>query len=183
MGTSSSLAAAQHLASAVDMDAAPTGRVGRSSSVRRLHVIDVENLLGTGRPLPAELAWCERTYRSLGIVGPHDLVVVASNPSIGLDVGRCWLSRRLVVGHGPDGADHALLRVLTQERIDRCFTHVVLASGDGIFADPVAWLQDRHVEVTVVSRATALSARLRLAATGWIEFPPAAPADAAAAAA
>ncbi len=183
MGTSSSLAAAQHLTTAVDMDAAPAVRVGWSASVRRLHVIDVENLLGTGRPSPAELAWCERTYRALGIVGPDDLVVVASNPYIGLEVGRCWSSRRLLVGHGPDGADHALLRVLTQEGIERSFTQVVLASGDGIFADPVAWLQRHRIEVTVVSRGTALSARLRLAAAGWIEFPPAALPDAAAAAA
>jgi hypothetical protein len=40
---------------------------------------------------------------------------------------------------------------------------VVIASGDGIFAQPAARLQRLGVELTVVSRPDALSRQLRLA--------------------
>lgn len=180
MTATSNLAATHHLASVAGIDTAPAVRFGRSPAVRRLHVVDVENLLGSGRPAPAELSWCARTYRGLGVVGPDDLVVVGSNPVIGLEVSLRWRGCRLLVGHGPDGADRALLPVLTHERVEQQFTQVIVASGDGIFADPVAALQRHRVEVTVVSRPPALSARLRLAATHCLAFPPAAPPDLAA---
>lgn len=175
MGTNSNLATTRHCTGSRTSARRRPG--GLAPAGRRLHVVDVENLLGTGRPLPAQLAWGARTYRRLTDVGPDDLVVVASSPFLGVEVGRCWASCRLVVGHGPDGADHALLRVLTDERVDRRFPEVIVASGDGIFTDQVARLQHHHVEVTVVSRATALARRLRLAASSLIEFPPTTPAD------
>lgn len=149
---------------------------------RRLHVIDVENLLGTGRRALPELRWCERTYRQLGIVAPQDLRVVASSPFVAVDLGRAWRCR-LLIGHGPDGADRALLRVLSQEQVDRRFTEVVVACGDGTFSATVAWLRRHHVEVSVVARSAALSSRLGLAADRYLGFPPAAPTHGAAAAA
>ena len=181
MGTSSNLATTPHRTGSHAVARRRRGSLAPAG--RRLHVVDVENLLGTGRPLPAQLGWCARTYRDVVEVGPDDLVVVASSPFLGVAVGRCWRSCRLVVGHGPDGADHALLRVLTDERVDRRFPEVIVASGDGIFTDQVARLQQHHLEVTVVSRATALARRLQLASSSWIEFPPTPPADLAAPAA
>lgn len=138
---------------------------GWAPAGRQLHVIDVENLVGSGRPQAADLVWCERTYRGLAIMAPDDLVVVASNPFVALDVGGAWPSCRLRLGHGPDGADRALLRAPTEERIHHRFDQIVIDSGDGIFADPVVQLQRHHIEVTVVARPSALSARPRLAAT------------------
>lgn len=181
MTATSNLAATHHLVPVAGIDPAPARPVDRSPAVRRLHVVDVENLLGSGRPAPAELSWCARTYWGLGLVGPDDLVVVGCNPLIGLEVGLRWRGCRLLVGHGPDGADRALLPVLTRERVEQRFTQVIVASGDGVFVDPVAWLQRHRVEVTVVSRPRALSARLRLAATHYLAFPPAAPPEIAAA--
>ena len=141
---------------------------------RKLHVIDVENLIGHGEIRTAEASHCRDTYEQMGLVGPRDHVVVACNPYIGLDVGSCWQPGRLLVRHGHDGADHALIQVLTTEGVEERFTEVVVASGDGVFTDVVAWLQTHDVEVTVVAAARSLAARLRLAASRVVlfELPP-----------
>ena len=141
---------------------------------RKLHVIDVENLIGHGEICSAEASHCRDVYEQTGLVGPRDHIVVACNPYIGFDVGSCWQPGRLLVRHGHDGADHALIQVLTSERIEERFTEVVVASGDGAFTDVVAWLQTHDVEVTVVAAAQSLSARLRLAASHVVifDFPP-----------
>ena len=56
------------------------------------------------------------------------------------------------------------------EHPEERYDEVVLASGDGIFADRVADLAGRGVPVTVVSRPGSLSHRLRLAATEVLPF-------------
>ena len=170
MGPCSDLATTRHR-----MAGSGRARLARPGWVRpgrRLHLVDVENLVGSGRPQAPDLAWCERTYRKLAITAPDDLVVVATNPFVVLDVGGAWPSCRLRIGHGPDGADRVLLRALAEERIHQRFDQVVIASGDGIFVDPVVQLQRQGVQVTVVARPSALSSRLRLAATRCIAFPP-----------
>lgn len=137
---------------------------------RKLHVVDVENLIGSGCVRPAEAARCRAAYGALGVLGRHDLIVVGCNPFVGVAVGTCWAPGRLVVRHGTDGADTALTEVLTCEGVERRFTQVVVASGDQLFVDPVVWLQGRGVKVTVVASRRALSKRLRLAAWRVIEF-------------
>jgi len=141
---------------------------------RRLHVVDIENLLGD--PRPCESAVVEGLSRYQNIVrapGVDDLVVVACNHGAALAVGCCLDGHhRLTVRSGPDGADHALLDVLAHERVEARFGRIVVASGDGIFAEAVSQLTSRGVPVTVVSRLEALSARLRLAATEVLFFEP-----------
>ena len=89
---------------------------------------------------------------------------------VGVDVGALafvawvWARARSVPGYGKDGADLALLEVL-QEDVARRFDAVVVASGDGVFADLVMELTGRGVHVTVVAHECALSAQLRLAAS------------------
>lgn len=139
---------------------------------RRLRLVDVENLVGTGQPRHDDLAWCQRTYRGLDLAGPDDLVVIASSPYSTLEVGAAWPSCRLRIAHGESGADRALVRTLLEEAVERRFDQFVIASGDGIFIDPVVWLQQQDVQVAVVARPSSLSTRLRLAATRWIPFPP-----------
>ena len=68
------------------------------------------------------------------------------------------------MGRGINGADHALIEVLSEERMPQRFNAVVIASGDGIFASVAADLAAAGLEVTVVAREGHLSARLRLAA-------------------
>jgi len=61
---------------------------------------------------------------------------------------------------GPDGADLAPLDVLQHEDVAGRFTHVVIGSGDHLFAEEAGRLAARGVCVTVVSRRGSLSAQL-----------------------
>ena len=64
---------------------------------------------------------------------------------------------------GQDGADLALLSVITNERISARFSSVVVASGDRIFAQPCVQLQQLGCSVTVASNRRSLSRRLSFA--------------------
>lgn len=138
---------------------------------RRLHLIDVENLLATGCPDNGDLNCCVAAYLGLSLLRDNDHVVLASNPMIGLEVGLAWHRGRLLVRHGPSGADLALLEVLEQEHVAERYDEVIIASGDGIFADVVARLEAAGVTVTVVAGADCLSRRLQLAASNVVIFP------------
>jgi hypothetical protein len=145
---------------------------------RTVHLIDVENLVGTGRPRAEDLAVVHEMYRTLDLIGADDHVIVSCNPFVAIDVGDEWAPARLRIGHGPSGADEQLVQVAAHERIEVRFERVVIASGDGIFTDVAVWLQQNGVPVTVVSRRDGLSLRLRMAATDviYLDVPPAAPA-------
>lgn len=147
---------------------------------RRLHLIDVENLVTCPRPAASEVSACRRRYAELVKPACGDLCVVACNHGAGAEVGFSWPGARHLWRSGPDGADLALLEVLTGESVSDRFEAVVVASGDGRFADPVAWLARCGVRATVVANRGSLSRRLELAATAVVLFdvepPPAMPA-------
>jgi hypothetical protein len=140
---------------------------------RRLHAIDVENLLGGGPLTAARLrAWSD-AYAGLGVFRCGDHVAIGVDVTGAAEVMLALRSPRVVLGRGRDGADRALLAVLRDE-LDptRRYAELVLASGDGIFADEVARLRARGLAVTVVSRPQNLSRRLRIAAgTRAVWFP------------
>lgn len=143
---------------------------------RALHLVDVENLVGSGRPTVRDLGVVHRLYRELQLLRRQDHVVVACNPYIAVDVAGQWAPARLRVGHGPSGADLQLLDVALHERVTTRFNHVVIASGDGVFTDIAVGLQAAGLPVTVVSRRDHLALRLRMAATRvlYLDEPPAA---------
>ena len=144
---------------------------------RRLHLVDVENLVGTPRPTATEVLACRQHYAELVKPACGDLCVVACNHGAGAEVGFSWPGVRRLWRSGPDGADLALLEVLTGESVSDRFEDVVVASGDGRFAEAVAWLAGCGVRATVVANRRSLSRRLELAATAVVlfdaEFPPA----------
>ena len=140
---------------------------------RTLHLMDIENLLGTGRPAECEVLEALEQYSELvDIAGPNQ-VIVACNHGAARVVGCCLgEGPRLLIRSGHDGADLALLEVLCCENVERRFDHLVLASGDGIFTARVAEITSLGIPVTVVARRESLAARLRLAATDVIFFEP-----------
>jgi hypothetical protein len=99
-----------------------------------------------------------------------DQCVVACNHGVAADVGYGWPGVRLLWRSGRDGADLALLDVLLEESVAERFSHVVVASGDGIFTDPVSRLGRHGVHVTVVANRGQLSRRLELAAAAVVYF-------------
>lgn len=144
---------------------------------RKIHLIDIENLAGCPRPSLAAVRACAHRYRTLTNASARDHTVVACNHGAALEVAFGWPTR-LLQRSGPDGADQALLDVLTYEGVADRFTEVVIGSGDGIFADAAAQLGAAGVIVSVVSHRRSLSKRLALAARDVVYFdaklPPAA---------
>jgi len=136
----------------------------RRFPVRRLHLVDIENLAGASLPSLGQIREVQDLYaRCLGI-SPVDQVVIASSHLTWLNAARGWPRVGYRVRSGPDGADLALLDVLRYENVAGRFTHVAIGSGDGIFASAAEVLADAGVWVTVVSRRRGLSWRLQRAA-------------------
>lgn len=111
-----------------------------------------------------QAAWAHCTVQAAVSLSDHEQVVIGTSHVGVLATGLGWQGPRIVVRSGVDGADLALLDVLIEERIEERFDELVLASGDGIFADVVASLGAAGVNVTVVARSDRCSNRLRLAA-------------------
>lgn len=142
----------------------------RSLRGRRLVVVDIENVVG-GAVLAIEQA--VRAHLSIKEVaalnGSEHVVIGTSHVGV-VSTGLGWPGPRLVVRSGENGADLALLDVLTEERVAERFDEVVLVSGDGIFAKAVADPGSAGVEVTVVAHPGRCSKRLRLAARRTVLF-------------
>jgi hypothetical protein len=130
---------------------------------RTIHLIDLENLAGTPSLTPQLVARVREAYEAIAHIADEDQVVVATAHYGALSAWFGWPDARRLVASGPDGADHQLLAVVDNEKVADRFPRVVIGSGDGIFATSAARLQEREVTVSVVSRANAVSRRLRLA--------------------
>ncbi len=138
---------------------------------RKIHLVDIENICGVARPTRCDVQSVRGRYETVEGTRTGDLVVLACNHGALLEVGLGWPAARLIVRSGVDGADLALLDVIQHENITARFNEVVIASGDGIFAEVAALLAERGLDVTVVSRRRALSRRLRMAA-GRVRYLP-----------
>jgi len=131
---------------------------------RRFVALDIENINGgaVGHALLADAAWRDVATAIDLVEDEH--VVIGVGPSSLLAAGTSHPGARLVMGRGPSGADHALIEVLSDEHVAERFDEIVIASGDGIFADVAARLALEGAKVTIVARVGHLSTRLRLAA-------------------
>ena len=142
---------------------------------RRLVVVDIENVAG-GASVNGLVASASRSRVDHAFVRrPTDHVIVGTCHIGLLHAGLAWPGARMVVRSGTDGADLALLDVLINERIHERFDDVVLVSGDGIFVEAVAELENSGVHVTLISDPESCSKRLRLAAGGVAWLPTAIP--------
>jgi hypothetical protein len=131
---------------------------------RLLHLLDVENLVGSADFSREKVATMYRAYLEAAPHGLVDQLVAATSHHSALAAwfGLPERARRLVQS-GADGADLELLRVLAFEAVELRYDRIVIGSGDGIFAGQAARIQGAGGNVTVVTRPEALSRRLRLA--------------------
>jgi len=136
----------------------------RRFPARRLHLVDIENLAGDSRPSLRQVRQALGLYTACLAFGAMDQVEVASSHLTLLNAALGWPHAHYRVRSGPDGADLALLDVLRYENVAQRFTHVVIGSGDHLFAEEAAHLAAQGVWVTVISRQRSLSPRLALAA-------------------
>lgn len=131
---------------------------------RRLVVVDIENLVGGAVTCARQARTACELFDFTRVSEPGDHVVIGASHFSILHSGLGWPNTRLVVGSGVDGADRALLEVLTEERVESRFDEVVIASGDGIFAEIATDLAEAGVRVTVVAPPGSCANRLRMAA-------------------
>jgi hypothetical protein len=143
---------------------APESRGKRPFPSRTMHLIDIENLSATALPSPTQVRELQRAYALRIGFGAMDQTVVACNHLAMANVGAGWIGARYLVRSGEDGADLALLDVITLENLITRFSHVTIASGDGIFAWPASMLAGSGCAVTVngqPSRRTVAPPRTR----------------------
>jgi hypothetical protein len=137
---------------------------------RRLVLVDIENVVGGAVLAVEQASQARHVVDAAARLKDGDHVVIATSHIGLLPTGLGWAGARLLVRSGPDGADLALLDVLTEEQVEARFDEVVVASGDGIFTDAVAALGAAGVAVTVVARPDGCSRRLRMAASRTISL-------------
>jgi hypothetical protein len=140
-------------------------------------VVDIENLAGAAIPSRVQVSTVQGLYLSRLRFGADDQVVMAASHLGLLEAALAWPHARYRVRSGPDGADLALIDVLLHEDIPSRFSHVVIGSGDGMFARTAKILAASGVRVTVASRPGSLSRLLRQAASDvvYLDVPPAQP--------
>jgi hypothetical protein len=129
-----------------------------------LHLIDLDNLVGG----PSNEDLVEASLAELleaASYEPGDHVVIAAEATLaktaffGIPV-----PARKLVGRGPDGADTALISYLSPVHIEARYSRLVVASGDGGFADLVGRVQRIRSMVEVYGRPRAIARSLKRAA-------------------
>ena len=144
----------------------PSGDHRLTTRPRALHLIDLENLLGTQRDAAAVAdVWSE--YVDTVGVGAADSVLVGTETTWS---ARAWFALpkhglRRVCGRGPDAADRALLAAVDIEHDLARFPTLVIASGDHAFAPLARAARARGCRVELVIGAGFLSRGLANAAT------------------
>lgn len=142
---------------------------------RTLHLIDIENLAGKPVPGPIDVLLVRYRYHKRVGFSANDQAIVGCNHLVFRQAGFNWPGVRHLVRSGENGADLVLLDVIRHEHVAERFSHVVIASGDGIFAREAAELVAMGCHLTVASRRDALSRRLRLVAHRVIYLDPPGP--------
>lgn len=136
---------------------------------RSVHLIDLENLVGSGHVTEETARYTCTAYAALGVVGPNDQVIVAVSHHNLWAAWYGWPHVRCEARSGPDGADLLLQEIMASERLAVRFDLAVLATGDGGFAAATAALIEAGLPVGVIAPRGRLSARLRLAANAALE--------------
>lgn len=128
-----------------------------NQSTAGLHLVDVENLAGTGHLTKEIVGQTRRSYEDSCTIDHRDLVVVAAGPQNRQAVIQGWGNAVYKWQKGKDGADHAILGLFTSIRDLSRYTRIFLATGDGGLAPIAEIARALGIDVTVVTRAEACS--------------------------
>lgn len=133
-----------------------------SAATRSLHLVDIENLVGTPRAASGVVLDTFDRYLELAGWQPHDHVIVAANPHL---LARVVFDFRVPCSPhsacGRDGADRELLSFAAPEFVASRYRRLVVGSGDGIFASRAQAVRALGADVLVVARADGCSSRLQ----------------------
>lgn len=136
-----------------------------SRTYRTLHLIDLENLAGAAHASAEALRNAGTAYHRIITIADSDHVWVACNPRVALHSRAAFPGSRMLVGHGHNGADKALLDAFHNDDVVAKYDLLVIASGDGIFTGIAAEFRLTGRDVVVTARPGAIANRLRRVAT------------------
>ena len=143
------------------MTATITTATAAQPRTRTMHLVDLENLVGDPYADGATAAAVFDQYLQLAHWQLGDLVHVAVNPHLALEVGwRLPSGCTLRTASGPDAADHRLQELAEPEFVARRFGRLVIGSGDHGFIAHACNARKAGVGVLVVARSGSL-------ARGW----------------
>ena len=131
---------------------------------RRLVVVEIESITEGAVRTRSLASWAKRQVGDAISLQKEEQVIIGAPRRSVLATGTCWPGSRIVTGANPEDVQRELLQVLEGERIGERFDELVLASGNGLFADAIAALAAEGVKVTALAWPGNLSKRLRLAA-------------------
>jgi hypothetical protein len=141
--------------------AIPTTTLPKALRTRTLHLVVLENLVGDPHADGATAAHVFGQYLQRAHWEAGDLVHVADNPHLALEVGwRLPVDCTLRTASGPDAADHRLMDLAEPEFVARRFGRLVIGSGDHGFIAHACASRTAGVGVLVVTRPGSL-------ANGW----------------
>lgn len=142
------------------------GRGLEAGPRRSLHLVDLENLLADPWARGSQVGHALDEYLDCARFRAGDLVFVAGNPWLMVELAWWQLDSADRVGchrfaaRGPQGADLKLLEAAPIAWVARRFDRLVVGSGDGVFADRLVAARASGLAVRIVSRPDALSGRL-----------------------
>lgn len=140
-----------------------------SSMGRTFYFIDIENMIGSSMFTHEDVLQFRSDFEKKFHVNECDLVILGtSGKNNYLNAAMGWRGARQVFKHGHNGADEALIAAMEEQPLDNVHK-VILASGDGIFADTVKAVS-QSVPVEVVYRRGSLSKRLSQAVARMYEY-------------
>ncbi len=143
-------------------------------SSRTAHFIDIENLSQSSildeelvRRVKSEyFARVEPGLDDIFFIGVSHFNLAAASFGWGSGVAR------YLVRSGNDGADLALLELLSDPSTLTRFNKIVIASGDGIFSKSNQMLAARGIQTTYVARQDAVARDIFLSGCGFMLLPP-----------
>ena len=126
-----------------------------------VHLIDLENLYGSGRLSYDAVNKTRLTYLDEVGVQEGDLVLVAAGTGNRLTVSKAWPGALYKFRPGMNGADIALAEFMSEFHSSNRYNRAFLGSGDGGLAPYAQLLIKTGLDVVVVARPSSTSNRLR----------------------
>ncbi len=121
------------------------------SAPRTAYFLDLDNLVGTGRPTRRQIEEFFLAFEEAYDPGPGDQVYCAGTRTSAAWAGFARPGYLTRSGVGRDGADRRLLDLADPAWLSTRFGRVVIGSGDGIFAGLVDELRMAGLQVELVT--------------------------------
>lgn len=137
---------------------------------RALHLIDLENLVGSDACTADAAALAYRAYVQSVPQSPFDQYILATSHHNVLAMAS-WPHGRRLVRSGPNGAEIELCEAANELDVAAKFSSIVVASGDHYFAAPVKEWKASGLYVTVVGVQKQVSHLLYKVAHRYIGLP------------